>query len=198
MVNKIVYIFQRLSQQHKLIKSFYYNRTYKIGSGNEPHPLLWLEDPIFIRTSGNNDNIIDMDINFSVLLIPNEDLDFKECQELAYSTGHNIIEFIKKYKPLEIQVKKGTETALTLQHYYDNNTAGCRFSVTLEDVNPANICLLDEHFNLGAFNCDFNDDFLKYCNDKEESALKEFDIDPANNCVTFVDKLPEFNIPTTK
>lgn len=198
MVNKIVYIFQRLAEQHKLIKSFYYNRTYEIGSGNEKHPLIWLEDPIYINITGENNNVVEIDVNFSVLLIPDADMGFKDCQDLAFSTGHNIIEYIKKYKPLKIEVKKGSESALTLQHYYDNNTAGARFSVTLQNVNPANICLLDEHFDAGAFNCDFNDDYFKYCNDKEEDKINDFDITPANNCTTFVNKLPDFNIPTSR
>ncbi|MDR2950703.1 MAG: hypothetical protein LBV71_16065 [Prevotella sp.] len=198
MIKKIIYLFERLSKQHKLIQSFYYNRNYEIGSGNEKHPLLWLEDPMYINITGSNNNIIEADINFSVLLIPNEDTTFVDCQDLAFSTGHNIIEYIKKYKPFGFIIKSGTESALTLQHYYDNNTAGARFSFVLQNANPASICLLDEHFESGVFNCDFNDDYLKYCNDKEEDKVNDFDVTPANNCTTFVDKLPDFTLRTSR
>lgn len=187
MINKIVDIFKDVCRKHKLIKSFIYNRTYELGSGNDVHPLVWLEDPIYISNYGQSGAGFEYQVNFSVLLIPTQSgLSFQECQDLALSAGINIIEYFKKYRTKKdlFKIKDGY-TALTLQHYYDDNTAGARFSIIIELVNPTNICLLDEQFD----------------EDKEfevKELINDFDITPANNCTTFVDKLPDFNIPTTR
>lgn len=149
MINKIVDTFKDVCRKHKLIKSFIYNRTYELGSGNDAHPLLWLEDPIYITNGGQSGSIFEYSVNFSVLLIPKQNgITFQECQDLALSTGINIIEYIKKYRAKQnlFKIKDGY-TGLTLQHYYDDNTAGARFSITIQMVNPTNICLLDEQFD---------------------------------------------------
>lgn len=46
MIETIVNTFRELARTHKTIKSFYYNKNYELGAGNESHPLLWLEEPI--------------------------------------------------------------------------------------------------------------------------------------------------------
>jgi len=39
MISNIIEVFRKQARQHKMIRSFYYNRNYEIGSGNETHPL---------------------------------------------------------------------------------------------------------------------------------------------------------------
>lgn len=187
MINRIVETFKDVCQKHKLIKSFIYNRTYELGSGNDLHPLVWLEDPIYISNYGQAGGAFEYSVNFSVLLIPQQNgITFQECQDLALSTGLNIIEYIKKYRAKKDLYKiKDGYTGLTLQHYYDDNTAGARFSIVIQMVNPTNICLLDEQF-----------DEDKTFEVKE--LINDFDLTPASNCVTFVDKLPQFDIPTSR
>ncbi|NDW09838.1 hypothetical protein [Dysgonomonas sp. 520] len=183
MIDIIVDTFKDVCRQHKLIKSFHYNRTYELGSGNDAHPLIWLEDPMYISNFGQVGQGLEINLNFSVLLIPQQNgITFQECQNLAFSTGLNIIEYIKKNSLLEI---KPNWTALTLQRYYDDNTSGARFSLTVVHPNITNLCLLDEHFDT----------------DKEfevKELINDFDVTPASNCTTFVNKLPDFNLPTTR
>lgn len=190
MINKIVATFKDVCRKHKLIKSFIYNRTYELGGGNDVHPLVWLEEPIYLTNFAQSGAGFQYQVNFSVLLIPKQcGLTFQECQNLALSAGLNIIEYFKKYYSKRenkglFKVRDGY-SGITLQHYYDDDAAGARFSVVFEIVNPTNICLLDEQFD----------------EDKEfevKELINDFTITPANNCTTFVDKLPDFNIPTTR
>ena len=181
MINSILHIFRQQAQQHKTIKAFYYNRNYELGRGNETHPLLWLEDPI---TGRNQDNIFTNSVNFSILFLPSTEESVHHLQNLAFSIGLNIIERIKKNTDYGITIRPDW-TYTTLRNYYDNNACGCRFSINFTQVNMQNLCLIEDQF--GADN-QFED----------QSPLSDFDIQPANNCEVFVQKLPDFDIKTRK
>ena len=182
MLTDIISIFRTQAREHKSIKAFYYNRNYELGSGNEQHPLLWLEDPIGGR---NANNIFTNSVNFSVLFLPNEQHDVPYLQNMAFSIGLNIIERIKKYRnDLGISIVPGW-SYMTLRDYYDNNSCGCRFSVEFTQANMQNLCLIDDQFD----------------EDKvfdTENYLPRFDIAPANGCETFVNKLPQFDLKLKK
>lgn len=181
MINSIINIFRQQAQHHKLIKGFYYNRNYELGSGNEAHPLFWLEDPV---TGRNQDNIFSNSVNFSVLFMPDKEKTISELQNLAFSVGLNIIERIKQDKTIGISIRPDW-TYTTLRDYYDNNACGCRFSVNFTQVNMQNLCLIEEQFDSESpIETDTN--------------LPSLDISPANNCEVFVHKLPDFDIKTKK
>lgn len=181
MITEIIDIFRKQAREHKTIKSFYYNRNYEIGSGNDKYPLFWLEDPI---TGKNESNIFTNSVNFAILFVPKDIQTIQELQNLAFSIGLNIIERIKANTNSPISILPNW-TYLTLRNYYDDNAAGCRFSVNFTQRNMQNLCLIDEQF-------DNNKEF-----DKNEP-LKDFTIDPASKCETFVNKFPVFDLKTTK
>lgn len=181
MINSIINLFRQQAAEHKTIQSFYYNRQYEIGSGNEAHPLFWLEDPII----GNNQNNTFVNtVNFSILFIPGSDNEVIGFQNLAFSIGLNILERIKRDKDSQISIMP-TWSYLTLRNYYDNNACGCRFTVDMTQRNMQNLCLIDEQF-------DSEKDFTT------QAQIPEFDIEVAGNCETFVNKLPVFDIKTSK
>lgn len=181
MINSIVEVFRKQAREHKTIRSFYYNRNYEIGSGNETHPLFWLEDPI---SGHNQQNIFTNNLNFSILFVPQQNEDILFLQNLAFSIGLNILERIKLDKQSPITILP-TWTYLTLREYYDNNTCGCRFSVELIHRNMQNLCLIDEQF-------DNNKEFDK------NQPLDSFEVSVSNSCETFVNKLPVFDLKTSK
>lgn len=181
MITGIIDIFRRQACQHKAIKAFCYNRSYEIGSGKEQHPLLWLEDPI---TGRNQNNVFVNSVNFSILFIPDKEHTVTELQNLAFSTGLNIIERIKHDQSLPISIRPDW-TYITLRDYYDDNSCGCRFSVNFTQANMQNLCLIDEQFD--------TDKELD-----ETSPLSDFTLQPANKCEVFTNKFPEFNLRTTK
>lgn len=182
MIKSIVNIFRTQARQHKTIQAFYYDRNYEMGSGRENHPLLWLEDPI---TGENRSNLFVNTVNFSILFIPKDKSDVLNYQNLAFSTGLNIIERIKKYQS-EYHIGILPDwTYITLQDYYDNNACGCRFTVNFNQTNMQNLCLIDEQF-------DQDGEF------PEDKALNDFDIHPSNGCEMFTDKLPVFDLRTSK
>jgi len=181
MINSIITIFREQARSHKAIHSFYYNRSYELGSGNEDFPLFWLEDPV---TGRNRSNLFVNSVNFSILFIPKEESDILNLQNLAFSTGLNIIERIKRDKDSGISILP-TWSYITLRDYYDNNACGCRFSVDFTQLNMQNLCLIDEQF-------DDSKDFSK------KEVLSGFDIAPSNGYEVFSNKLPVFDLKTSK
>ncbi|WP_165022112.1 hypothetical protein [Dysgonomonas sp. ZJ279] len=181
MINNIVDIFRKQASQHRSIKAFYYNRNYELGSGKEQHPLFWLEDPIGGR---NQNNTFTNSVNFAVLFIPDQERTITELQNLAFSTGLNIIERIKQDETSAIGIKPDW-TYTTLRNYYDDNACGCRFSVNFVQVNMQNLCLIEDQF-------DENKGIEK------EAALNNSSMKLPDNCEVFANKFPEFNIRTSK
>lgn len=181
MINSIVSLFRNQARQHKAIQSFYYNRNYEIGSGNESHPLLWLEDPLVGR---NQSNTFTNTVNFSILFVPENEQEVAHLQNMAFSAGLNIIERIKQDQNLMVSVLPSW-SFLTLRNYYDNNACGCRFSVDLVQANMQNLCLIEEQFDA--------------CAEFEDSlSLPQFNVSVAGGCETFANKLPVFDLKTSK
>ncbi|MBK5722110.1 hypothetical protein JGH11_14625 [Dysgonomonas sp. Marseille-P4677] len=181
MIKTILNIFRQQAQEHKTIKAFYYNRNYELGSGNEAHPLFWLEDPVYGR---NENNVFSNSVNFSILFLPTTEESISHLQNLAFSIGLNIIERIKKNPLSEISIRPDW-TYTTLREYYDNNSCGCRFSINFTQVNMQNLCLIEEQF-----------DVEKEFDDAE--ILKSFDVSATPNNDIFYQKLPDFDIKTRK
>lgn len=181
MITTIIETFRKQAREHKSIKAFYHNRRYELGSGKDIYPLFWLECPINGR---NRDNVFSSSINFSILFTPDTKRKIEELQNLAFSIGLNILERIKQNRDAEISISPDW-TYTTLREYYDDNAIGCRFSVNITHRNMQNLCLINEQF-------DESGEFSK------NKPLKDFDIKPANNCETFVNKFPTFDLKTRK
>lgn len=173
MINSIVSIFREQAQSHKAIRSFYYDRNYEIGSGNESHPVFWLEDPV---TGRNQSNLFITTVNFCILFIPDRNNDVSTLQNLAFSAGLNIIERIKQDEASTINILP-TWTYMTLREYYDNDACGCRFTVEFSHLNMQNLCLIEEQF----------DDSARFEQTTVDASLFDFRA-----------KLPVFNLKTSK
>lgn len=181
MIKSIVNIFKNQARQHKTIKAFMYGRNYEQGSGKDRHPLFWLEDPM---TGQNQNNTFVNTINFSILFVPLAEDKIEDLQNLAFSTGLNIIERIKADNRQPINILPDW-TYLTLTDYYDDSACGCRFTVNFTQRNMQNLCLIEEQF-------DINKAF------EEKQGLNEFKVSPTNSCEIFTSKLPDFNLKTRK
>lgn len=180
MISSLIDIFCTQAREHKLITSFFYNRSYEQGSGREAHPLLWLEDPIYGRNEGN---VFVNSVNFSILFVPSDEDSVADLQNLAFSVGLNIIERIKD-QDNGLSVRPDW-SFVTLRDYYDNGACGCRFTVNLIQPNMQNLCLIDEQFDADA-------------RFETESLLPQFAAAKADGQTVFVNKLPEFNLKTTR
>lgn len=181
MINSIIEMFRHQAREHKTIQSFYYNRNYEMGSGNEIHPLFWLEDPL---TGRNNTNTFSNTAYFSILFVPPNDNEVANLQSMAFSIGLNILERIKKDDTVQASILP-TWTYLTLRNYYDNNACGCRFTVEFVQRNMQNLCLIEEQF-------DSQKDF------ETHNPLNNFKVSTSSTCEVFVNKLPVFDLKTTK
>jgi len=182
MINSIIDIFRQQAREHKLIRAFYYNRSYELGSGKDMYPLFWLEDPV---RGYNKDNTFSNSVDFSILFLPCSEESVSHLQNLAFSTGLNIIERIKKHRnELGISILPNWDY-MTVRDYYDDNAVGCRFSVTFSQLNMQNLCLIEDQF-------DKDKEFDK------SNPLTDFNVSPANNCEIFTNKFPDFDLKMRK
>ncbi len=178
---KIVNIIYKLAREHIAIKSFYYGRNYQKGVGSEPYPMIWLDDPISASANGSGVLLktLGYSFNFDVLDVPKTDTEVIAIQTACESIGLSIIEQIKK------QVQVDSVRTITLRDYYDNKSAGVRFSVSITIPNPVNLC---------------SDDFNPEKQFDKKSYLPDFTIGSPSGCDVFDDKsgFPNINLNQTQ
>lgn len=174
---QIVNLFYELARQHKQIKGFIYGKSYEKGAANEAHPLLWLDDPIYGQSINQT---LRYTVNIDILGIPENDEEVLDVQTAAFNTGLAIAEKIK-----QTQDKTGYKingfSFVSLRDYYDNNTAGFRFTYTMIQANPVDRCA---------------DDFDPSKQFPDIKALPDFKVENPDGCAIFSDKagLPNFKI----
>lgn len=174
---KIVDLFYTLTRENIYLKAFFYGKSYEKGEGNEYHPLLWLDDPIY---GSNFNNILTWNVNFDILDIPSCEYPVSVVQGNCLKIGLAIIEKIKK--PSRRQgIEFDTFSFITLRDYYDNKAAGIRFTLTLKTPNPVDIC---------------KDDFDPNKQFPDNNQLPDIDTSNKEGCAVFSDKfeLPKFNL----
>lgn len=199
MINSIIRTFYNISREHVLVRQFKYDRLSKgSGIGEENHPLVFLEDPIYVSDSTLNDGSVRCTVNFDVVMTPQafenynrRQLTPEECQTVAHSIALN---FVAKLKDISNNYEEYDEdeyntsirvvsySFMTLRNWYDNNASGVRCTMIISLDNPINYCDLDEHFNP----------------DKEfdmGDLLQPINTDDAQGCydVSFDYKLPQIN-----
>ena len=193
MIKDIVDLFYRLSEQHKLVKSFKYDRVSKgAGIGDEFHPMVFLEDPLFFGNASLKSGVLPVTINFDVLATPqkyenkNTYSSTEALQQLCEVIALNFIAKIRDM--IKEDEADGIESVvswniLTLKNWYDNNAVGVRVTLVLNVKNEINFCDLDEHFDP-----EKEFDFDQY--------LPIYNTDDAIGCAVFNDKtkLPDFKL----
>lgn len=191
MIKNIIDTFYHISEKHKLIRSFKYGQvTKKQGIGEENHPLVFLEDPIYLGDTRLRQGQVECVVNFEVLLTPQafknwnvEQLTVEDCQNIAYHIALNFVAKIRDmYENDETSMEVKDYNFITLENYYDNNASGVRCTMTLLIPNPINFCDLDEHFDE---NKEFN----------VKDYLSDINTDDPSGCVTTWEfKLPKIDL----
>ena len=196
MIKQIVELFYKVAEQHKLVRSFKYARLSKeAGTGEDNHPLLFLEDPIYVGSSSSKEGTVKVTVNFDVVIIPQafsnfnvKQLSVEDCQSVSESIALNVIAKIRDmyghYEEYGIDfVAMPVEWSfVTLRQWYDDKSAGVRCTLVLSCKNPINFCDLEEHF----------DEKKKF---NISDLLSDIDTDNAEGCsATFDYKLPQFTM----
>lgn len=193
MIQNIVNLFYNLSKQHKLVRSFKYDRVSKgAGIGDEWHPLVFLEDPIIINSLNLKSGVAPATINFDVLVTPQQNENksvYAETEALQSICESIALNFIAKIRDMvKEEEADGIESVvswgiLTLKNWYDNNAVGVRVTLVLNVKNEINFCDIDEHFDP-----EKEFDFEQY--------LPSYKTDEALGCAVFNDKtkLPDFEL----
>ena len=200
MINSIIRTFYNIAKEHKLIRQFKYDRLSKgSGIGEENHPLVFLEDPIYVHDSTLSDGSVKCTVNFDIVMTPQafenynvKQLSPEECQTIAHSIALN---FVAKLKDIALHYEDYDEEKyntsirvleynfVTLRYWYDNSASGVRCTMVISVDNPINYCDLEEHFDPEK-EFDIND------------LLQPINTDDAAGCsdVVFDYKLPKFHL----
>lgn len=191
MVKDIVHLFYELSEKHKLIRSFKYDRLSKgAGVGDEMMPHCFLEDPLYFGNADTNSGTVPVTINFDIVITPHllENWEINPSTEAGQNLCQGIaLNFIAKIRQM---MKDGdllnvssiaSWNFVTLKHWYDNDCDGVRCTLVLNVRNEINFCDIDEHFDE-----EKEFDIKKY--------LPEIETDDAQGCVVFDNKLPKFSL----
>lgn len=191
MIKDIVNLFYKLSEKHKLIRSFKYDRLSKgAGVGDELMPHVFLEDPLYFGNATTNSGTIPVTINFNIVVTPQllENWGIYPSTETGQNLCHSIaLNFIARLRQMikngDISYVTGIDSwnFITLKHWYDNDADGVRCTLVIEVKNDINYCDIEEHFDE-----EKEFDIKKY--------LPEIETDDASGCVVFSSKLPKFNI----
>ena len=157
-VKKIIDTFYDLARQHKLIRSFVYDRVSKgMGTGEKNYPQFFLEDPIYINDSTPTTGQTLSTVNFDITCLPQAFSNFnvrqlteEECQNVCHQIALHIIAKLRALN-LEYDKRIGMEVVrysfMTLRNWGDDKAAGIRCTVQLALDNDIKLCDLDEHFD---------------------------------------------------
>ena len=191
MIKDIVNLFYKLSEKHKLIRSFKYDRLSKgAGVGDEMMPHVFLEDPLYFGNATTNSGTIPVTVNFNIVVTPQllENWGIYPSTEVGQNLCHSIaLNFIARLRQMikngDISYVTGIDSwnFITLKHWYDNDADGVRCTLVIEVKNDINYCDIEEHFD----------------EEKEfnlQQYLPDIKTDDASGCVVFSSKLPKFNI----
>lgn len=191
MIKNIVKLFYELSEKHKLIRSFKYDRLSKgMGVGDENMPHCFLEDPLYLSNTDTTTGTVPITINFDIVVTPHmlENWNIYPSTEAGQNLCYHIaLNFIAKIRQL---LKNGELTDIssiqswnfvTLKHWSDNDCDGIRCTLVLNVKNEINFCDVEEHFDE-----EKEFDIKKY--------LPDVETDDAQGCVVFDNKLPKFDL----
>lgn len=191
-VRKIIDTFYDLAKQHKLIRSFVYDRVSKgMGTGEKQYPQFFLEDPIYINDSTPLTGQTLCTVNFDITCLPQafsnwdvRQLTEAECQNVCHQIGLHIVAKLRALN-MEFDTRIGMEVVkysfMTLRNWGDDKAAGVRCTIQLALDNDIQLCDLDEHFDSEK---EFNLGNL----------LDDIDTDNAYGCTTFDYKLPKIKL----
>lgn len=191
-IRNIVDTFYQLSKEHKLIRSFIYNRVSKVkGTGEDLYPMVLLEDPIYIRSSSPTDGKIPVQINFDITCLPQafnnfntRQLSEEECQNVCHQIALHFIAKLRQDNK-DWETRNGIDVSdysfLTLRNWGDDNAAGVRATMNILVDSDIQLCDIDEHFDPEK---EFNLGKL----------LNDVDTDNAAGCVQFDYKLPKIRL----
>jgi hypothetical protein len=191
-VRKIIDTFYDLAKQHKLIRSFAYDRVSKgMGTGEKQYPQFFLEDPIYINDSTPLTGQTLCTVNFDITCLPQafsnwdvRQLTEAECQNVCHQIGLHIVAKLRALN-MEFDTRIGMEVVkysfMTLRNWGDDKAAGVRCTIQLALDNDIQLCDLDEHFDSEK---EFNLGNL----------LDDIDTDNAYGCTTFDYKLPKIKL----
>lgn len=190
MISALVKTFYDLAREHKLVRSFKYDRLSKgAGVGSEMMPHVFLEDPLFFGDTNLNTGVVPVTVNFDVVITPQMLNNFsvypstEAGQALCESIAKNFIARLKQVVASGDKDIRGIVSwnIMTLKHWYDNDADGVRVTLVVNVKNDINFCDTEAHF-------DEDKEF------KVEQPLADIDTDNAAGCAVFSKKkLPTFN-----
>lgn len=159
MISKIHNTFKELSRQHGKIRGFYCGKVSKrLGTGEQFYPLCFLEDNMSISTSKIDQAILNVNVNFQILMLPQAD-DNKyspiECESICERIAQQYLLKLKAdRKAGTSEIGVASFNTMSVSNWYDDKSAGVRVSCTLQIPNEVNYCELDDFDEEGTLDKD--------------------------------------------
>lgn len=149
MISNIHNTFKELARQHSAIKGFYCGKVSKsLGTGEQLYPLVFLEDNMSIATSKIDQAILNVNVNFQVLMAPqanDNQYTVIECESICEKISQQILLKIKADKKAGLtEIGVASFNTMTVSNWYDDKSAGVRVSCLLQIPNEINYCELDD------------------------------------------------------
>lgn len=181
-IKDIVNTFYGLAREHKLIRSFVYNRVSKgMGTGEKNYPQMFLEDPIYIADSAPVDGKVLVTINFDITCLPHAFSNYNvrqltevECQNVCHQIALHMVARLRELNK-DFDTRTGIDIVkysfITLRNWGDDKAAGVRCTLKVYVDSDIQLCDLQEHFdpdkefNLGELLDDINTDDASGCVD---------------------------------
>ena len=193
-IKKIIDTFRDLSREHKLVRSFEYNRVSKtMGSGEQIYPRVLLEDPIYVGDAKVMDGTVLVTVSFDITCLPHAFSNFnvkqlteEECENVCHEIALNYVARLRELNK-DFETRNGLEilkySFVTLRNWSDDKASGVRCTMKIEVDNDIQLCDTDEHFDpskefdLNSLLNDINTDDAQGCSEVYDYKLPKFKID---------------------
>lgn len=147
MIAKIHNTLKELARRHNAIKGFYVGKVNRVlGTGEQFYPMVFLEDNMAVERSKIDDALLNVNVNFQVLMLPHtEEKSTIECESICERIAQQFLLKLKADKKAALSdIGVRSFSVMSVSDWYDDKSAGVRVSCTLQMPNEINYCELDD------------------------------------------------------
>ena len=149
MIKDFVDLFKNIALRHKLVRTFRYQDKVLNNQQNNFKTFQVYMDTVSLHQLNITTNIFTSSFEFYILgqadgTSGNTNAD---VQGLAFTIAVDILGYIENNHEYDGILSLHDYSILTIDHYSDDDSCGCKLSVILATPSPLNLCELDSHFN---------------------------------------------------
>lgn len=149
MIQDFVDLFKNIALRHKLVRTFRYQDKVLNNAQNNFKTFQVYMDTVSLHQLNIKTNIFTSEFEFYILGQSDgtSGNTIADVQGLAFTIAVDILGYIENSDEYDGVLSLHDYSILTLDHYSDDDSSGCKLSVILATPSPLNLCELDDHFN---------------------------------------------------